>query len=99
MEKVQKTIPRQAWNRGARITARVVGDSMNGGDHPLLDGDLAYLEPTRNRRNVLNRIALVRRDDGLYLKTFETSGHTIRLVSTNPSASSTRGTDVGTTTS
>jgi hypothetical protein len=42
---------------------------------------------TRSHRNVVNHIALVRRDDGLYLKIFEMSGHTIRLVSANPSAS------------
>ncbi len=86
MEKERKTIPRQAWNRGARIIARVVGDSMDGGEQPLRDGDLAYLRPTRSRRNVPNRITLVRRDDGLYLKLFEMSGHVIRLVSTNPAA-------------
>ncbi|HUR83247.1 MAG TPA: S24 family peptidase [Thermoanaerobaculia bacterium] len=86
LEKERKRIPRNAWNRGARIIVRVVGDLMNGGRNPLRDGDLAYLKPTRSRRNVVNRVALVRREDGLYLKTFEMSGHTIRLVSANPQA-------------
>lgn len=84
LEKERRTIPRQAWNRGARIIARVVGDSMDGGPEPLRDGALAFLRPTRSLRNVAGKVALIRRDDGLYLKKFEMSGHTIRLVSANP---------------
>lgn len=86
LESERRTIPRQAWNRGARIIARVVGDSMDGGPEPLRDGDLAFLKPTRSRRNVINKTALIRCEDGLYLKIFEMSGHTIRLVSANPAS-------------
>jgi lambda repressor-like predicted transcriptional regulator len=83
-EEQQKEIPRRAWNRGARIIARAVGESMDGGDDPIHDGALVFLKPTRSTRTANRRIALVRRDDGLYLKRFETeSGHTIRLVSMN----------------
>ena len=38
---------------------------------------------TRDPRKANGHIALVRRDDGLYLKRFEMSGQTIRLVSAN----------------
>lgn len=84
LELERKLIQRRFWNRGARIIARVVGDSMDGGPNPIGDGELAYLKPTRSPRAASNKIVLVRRDDGLYLKTFEMSGHTIRLVSANP---------------
>jgi SOS-response transcriptional repressor LexA len=80
-----KKIPRRAWNLGARIIVRVVGDSMDGGADPIRNGELAYLKPTRSARNVRNEIALVRRDDALFLKLFEMSGSAIRLVSANPS--------------
>jgi SOS-response transcriptional repressor LexA len=76
-------IPRTAWNRGARIIARVVGDSMDGGDDPLKNGEVAYLKPTRSPRTANGRVVLVRREDGLFLKKFAISGHTIRLASTN----------------
>jgi len=81
MEEERRLIPRRAWNRGARMIARVVGDSMDGGNDPIADGELAYLKPTRSARTAENQVVLVRRDDGLYLKRFERSGHTIRLVS------------------
>jgi SOS-response transcriptional repressor LexA len=84
IEKERKLIPRRAWNRGARGMIRVVGDSMNGGSDPIPNGALAYWKPTRSPRTAQGKIVLVRRDDGLYLKTFEMSGHTIRLVSANP---------------
>jgi phage repressor protein C with HTH and peptisase S24 domain len=83
LETVRKHIPRDAWNRGARIIARVVGDSMDGGPDPIRDGELAYLKPTRSPRTANGKVTLVQRNDGLYLKVFELSGHTIRLVSTN----------------
>jgi hypothetical protein len=83
LEKVRKLIPLRMWNRGARIIARAVGDSMNGGLDPIRDGELAYVWPTRNHRNVINRIALVRRGDALYLKKFEKRGRMIYLVSAN----------------
>jgi SOS-response transcriptional repressor LexA/lambda repressor-like predicted transcriptional regulator len=86
LETERKLIPRRAWNRGARIIARVVGDSMDGGPDPILDGELAYLKKTRSPRTARNKIVLLRRDDGLYLKTFEMSGHTVRLVSANPAS-------------
>jgi transcriptional regulator with XRE-family HTH domain len=82
-ETERKLIPRGAWNRGAQIIARVTGDSMDGGPDPLRDGDLAYLKKTRSPRTANGHIVLIRRDDGLYLKRFEQSGHTIRLVSAN----------------
>jgi SOS-response transcriptional repressor LexA len=84
-ERERKQIPRDAWNRGAHIIARVVGDSMDGGDDPIADGELAYLKPTRSKKTASGKVALVRREDGLYLKKFEQSGHTIRLVSANTS--------------
>lgn len=76
-------VPRKAWNRGARIIARVVGDSMDGGADPLKDGELAYLKPTRSPRTANGLVALIRRGDALFLKKFEISGYTVRLVSTN----------------
>jgi phage repressor protein C with HTH and peptisase S24 domain len=82
-EPERRRIPRRAWNRGARIIARAIGDSMDGGRDPIRNGELAYLKQTRSPRTANNHIALVRRGEGLYLKIFETSGHTIRLVSTN----------------
>jgi SOS-response transcriptional repressor LexA len=85
-ETVQQRIPDRAWNLGARIVVRVAGDSMDGGADPIRDGELAYLKPTRSARNVLGEVALVRWEDGLYLKSFEMSGHTIRLVSANPAS-------------
>ncbi len=81
LEQERREIPRRAWNRGARIIARAVGDSMDGGLDPIRNGELVYLKPTRSPRTANGHRALVRRDDGLYLKKFEKSGHTIRLVS------------------
>jgi len=82
-EEKQKLIPRRAWNRGAHIIARAIGDSMDGGDDPIRDSALVYLKPTRSARTANHHIALVRRDDGLYLKLFEISGPAIRLASMN----------------
>lgn len=82
LEATRKDIPRRAWNRGARMIARVTGDSMDGGADAIADGELAYLKPTRSPRTAQGKVTLVRRGDGMYLKLFE-SGHTIRLVSTN----------------
>jgi phage repressor protein C with HTH and peptisase S24 domain len=84
VETERQQIPRRAWLRGARIIARVKGDSMDGGDDPIRDGDLAYLKPTRSPRTARGHVVLVRRENALYLKKLETSGHTIRLVSANP---------------
>ena len=81
LESERKMIPRRAWNRGARMITRVVGDSMDGGADPLRDGELAYLKPTCSPRTAKSRITLVRREDGLYLKRFEISGHTAQLLS------------------
>jgi hypothetical protein len=83
LEERQEEIPTRAWNRGARIIARAVGDSMDGGDDPIHDGALVYLKPTRTLATAKNRIALVRRDDGLFLKRLEARGAKIRLVSAN----------------
>ena len=83
LETTRKRIPRSAWNRGARMIARAVGDSMDGGIDPIRNDELVYLKPTRSARNAVNRIVLLRREDGLYLKKFEMSGRTIRLVSEN----------------
>jgi len=82
-EAERKLIPRDAWNRGARTVVRVLGDSMDGGADPIRDGELAYLKPTRSARTANGHVTLVRRGDALYLKLFEISGHTIRLVSAN----------------
>ena len=83
LEEEQKEIPPRAWNRGARIVARAIGGSMDGGDDPIRDSALVYLKPTRNPATAKNKIALVRRDDGLFLKRFENEGPMIRLVSAN----------------
>lgn len=83
LEEEQKEIPPGAWNLGARIVARAIGDSMDGGDDPIRDGALVYLKPTRNPATAKNKIALVRREDGLFLKRFESDGPMIRLVSAN----------------
>jgi phage repressor protein C with HTH and peptisase S24 domain len=82
-ETERKRIPRRAWDRDARIIARVHGDSMDGGADPIKDGELAYLKRTRDPRKANGHVALVRRDDGLYLKKFERSGQRVRLVSMN----------------
>jgi lambda repressor-like predicted transcriptional regulator len=83
LEEEQNEIPLRAWNRGARIVARAIGDSMDGGDDPIGDGALVYVKPARNPATAKNKIALVRRDDGLFLKRFETDGPAIRLISAN----------------
>jgi SOS-response transcriptional repressor LexA len=83
LESDMKRIPRRAANRGAKIIARVTGDSMDGGDDPLHDGELAYLKPTRSPRAAKGHITLIRREDGLYLKKLEISGRKARLVSAN----------------
>jgi SOS-response transcriptional repressor LexA len=83
LETERVLISRTAWNRGARIIARVVGDSMDGGSDPLKNGELAFLKPTRSPRTANGRVTLLRHDDGLYLKRFEISGHVIRLTSSN----------------
>jgi phage repressor protein C with HTH and peptisase S24 domain len=79
-------IPRDAWNAGARMTARVRGDSMDGGPDPIRDGELAYLKPTRSPATANGKVTLVRHGEALYLKVFEKSGRTIRLVSANRTA-------------
>jgi transcriptional regulator with XRE-family HTH domain len=83
LELERKQIPRRFWNRGAQIIARADGDSMDGGPDPIPDGADVYLKPTRSPRTAANKVALCRVDDGLFLKRFEKSGRTIRLVSTN----------------
>lgn len=96
-ETTPQRIPRRAWNRGARIIARAIGDSMDGGRDPMRDGELVYLKPTRSPRTANGHVTLVRRNEGLFLKLFEISGHTIRLVSANGSPTITidaRGEDV-----
>jgi SOS-response transcriptional repressor LexA len=82
-ERERKLIPLRMWNRGAHIIARAIGDSMDGGRDPIRDGELVYLWPTRNHRNVMNKVALVRRGDALYLKRFEKRGRMVYLISEN----------------
>lgn len=77
------SIPRQAWNLGARVIARVRGDSMDGGRDPIRNGELAYLKPTRSPATANGKVTLVRCGEALYLKLFEKSGRKIRLVSAN----------------
>lgn len=77
------SIPRNAWNFGARMIVRVRGDSMDGGQDPIHDGEIAYLKPTRSPATANGKVTLVRHGDALYLKLFERSGRTIRLVSSN----------------
>lgn len=84
MESERKDIPRRAWSLGARIIARVVGDSMDGGPDPIRNGELAYVKPTRSPRTANNHIALVRHENALFLKRSEISSRIIRLVSANP---------------
>lgn len=76
-------IPRQEWNAGAKMIVRVRGDSMDGGGDPIHDGELAYLKPTRSATTANGKVTLVRHGEALYLKLFERSGRTIRLVSSN----------------
>jgi len=83
LETERVLIPRKAWNRGARIIARVVGDSMDGGADPLKDGELAYLKPTRSPRTANGLVVLLRRGDALFLKRFEIGGYNVRLISAN----------------
>lgn len=83
LEEKRSKIPLRAWNRGARIIARVVGDSMEGGVDPLRDGELAYLKPTRSKRTANGHVTLIRCDDGLYLKTLQIIGSRALLISAN----------------
>lgn len=83
LEEKRVKIPLRAWNRGARIIARVVGDSMDGGGDPLNDGELAYLKPTRSKRSANGHVTLIRRGDGLYLKTLQIIGSRALLISAN----------------
>jgi SOS-response transcriptional repressor LexA len=83
METTRKLIPRRFWNRQARIIARADGDSMDGGSDPIGNGELVYLKPTRSARNANGKVVLCRVDDALYLKIFQKSGKTVRLISTN----------------
>src|SRR5260221_10509572 len=65
LESERKPIPSRAARRGAKLIARVTGDSMDGGSDPLRDGELAYLKPTRRPRTAKGHITLIRREDGL----------------------------------
>lgn len=83
LETKRQRIPRRAWNRGARIIARAIGDSMDGGNDPIVNGELVYVKPTRNRRALNNHVVLCRVGDAMFLKRLEVIGHNIRLLSSN----------------
>jgi len=82
-QKERGSIPRQPWNLGARMIARVRGDSMDGGEDAIHDGELAYLKPTRSADTANGKVTLVRCGEALYLELFEKSRRMIRLVSSN----------------
>jgi transcriptional regulator with XRE-family HTH domain len=85
VEKERQRIPRRAWNRGARMTARAVGDSMSGpGVDSIADGELVFVRPTRNRRAANGKIVVCSVGDAIYLKQLQIVGRTVRLVSLNP---------------
>lgn len=82
IEEKRKTIPRWAWNQGAKRIVRAIGNSMEG-PGGIANGEFAYMKPTRNKRAAIGRIVVIRVGDALYLKTLEISGRTVRLVSIN----------------
>jgi SOS-response transcriptional repressor LexA len=84
VEKKRVTIPRDSWNRGARRIARAIGDSMSGVDG-IDDGDLVYLQPTRDSRKANGHIIVCTVGDAAYLKKLEIIGRRVRLLSINPS--------------
>lgn len=86
LETKRRTIPRRAWNRGARIIARAIGDSMDGGSDPIVNGELVYVKPKRNPRTANNEVVLCRVGDGIFLKKLELVGQNVRLLSTNADA-------------
>jgi SOS-response transcriptional repressor LexA len=83
VETARQRIPRRAWNRGARMTARAIGDSMTG-PNGIANGELVFVKPTTNRRAANGRIVVVTVGDAVYLKTLEIIGRKVRLVSINP---------------
>jgi len=83
IEAAEKQIPRRAQNRGAKIIARAIGDSMTGGDDPIADREPVYVKPTRSIRTANGHVALCRWGEGIYLKKLEKIGHMIRLLSAN----------------
>ena len=76
-------IPRRAKNRGAQLIARATGDSMAGGDDPIADGELVFVKRTRSARTAKGHVVLCRLGEGMFLKKFEITGKTIRLLSAN----------------
>jgi SOS-response transcriptional repressor LexA/DNA-binding phage protein len=85
VEKKRVTIPREFWNRGARRTARAIGDSMSG-DGGIEDGELVYLLPTRDSRKAKGQIIVCTIGDAAYLKKLEIIGRRVRLLSINSSS-------------
>lgn len=82
-EATKVRIPRDARQRGAKLVARVIGDSMDapGG---FRDGELVFLKPTRSRRTATGHIVVCRLDDAIYLKQLTGTGRSATLVSLNP---------------
>lgn len=76
-------IPRDASARGAKLVARVIGDSMEGPDG-FRDGELVFLKPARSRRTATGKIVVCRLDDAIYLKQLTGTGRAATLVSINP---------------
>jgi SOS-response transcriptional repressor LexA len=83
IESEKQKIPRRALNRGAQLIARAVGDSMDGGNDPIRDGELVYVKKTRSPRTANGHIVLCRAGEGIYLKKLERIGRKTRLVSAN----------------
>ena len=82
VEEKRKRIPRRAWARKARRIVRAIGDSMEG-PGGIANGELAYMKLTRNVKAAVGKIVVIRVNDALYLKTLETIGQKVRLVSIN----------------
>ncbi|HEX8618615.1 MAG TPA: LexA family transcriptional regulator [Thermoanaerobaculia bacterium] len=76
-------VPRDASVRGAKLVARVIGDSMDGAGG-FRDGQLVFLRPTQSRRTATGKIVVCRLDDAIYLKQLTGTGRSVTLVSINP---------------
>jgi SOS-response transcriptional repressor LexA len=83
VEKKRQRIPRDSWNRGARMVARAIGDSMTGPDG-IANDEFALVKPTTNLRAAKGNIVVIRVGEAVYLKKLEVIGSTLHLVSINP---------------
>jgi transcriptional regulator with XRE-family HTH domain len=82
VEKKRVRIPRDEWNRKARRIGRAVGDSMSGPDG-IEDGELVYLQPTRDSRKGNGQVVVCTVGDAVYLKQLQIIGRAVSLLSIN----------------